>query len=98
MKEGEYQSYLKKKIQNTIPGSIVLKNDPTWLQGVPDLIVLYKNKWASLEVKRSKNEAHQPNQDYYIEAMNDMSYSSFVYPENEKEILDELQRALGSGR
>lgn len=95
MREGEYQSLLKKRIQEAIPGCMVLKNDSSWLQGVPDLTVLYEDKWASLEVKRSKNEAHQPNQDYYVETMSNMSYSAFIYPENEKEILDELQRALG---
>ena len=94
MREGEYQSELKKKIQEAIPGSIVLKNDSSWLQGVPDLTVLYGGKWATLEVKRSAKESHQPNQDYYVGKMNEMAYSSFIFPENEKEVLNELQRAL----
>lgn len=98
MKEGDYQSKLKKEIKKRLPGSIVLKNDPDWLQGIPDLTILYGDRWASLEVKRSKNEEHRPNQDYYVNEMNNMSFSSFIYPENEKEILDELQRALQSGR
>ena len=94
MREGEYQSELKKKIQEAIPGSIVLKNDSSWLQGVPDLTVLHGGKWATLEVKRSAKESHQPNQDYYVGKMNEMAYSSFIFPENEKEVLNELQRAL----
>ena len=98
MKEGEYQNKLKKEIKERLPGAIVLKNDSSWLQGVPDLTILHGDKWASLEVKRSENEEHQPNQDYYVETMNNMSYSAFIFPENEKEILDELQRALGDRR
>lgn len=98
MREGEYQTELKKKIQKRLPGSIVLKNDSSWLQGVPDLTVLYGDRWATLEVKRSEYEEHQPNQDYYVAKMNNDSFSSFIFPENEKEILDELQRALESGR
>ena len=75
-----------------------MKNDPTYIQGIPDLIVLYKNKWAMLECKRSKKERHRPNQDYYIEKMGKMSYASFIYPENKEEVLNELQRAFGIRR
>jgi len=95
MRESEYQHGLKKKIEKLLPGCFVLKNDPNWIQGIPDLTILYKNRWATLEVKRSLLESHQPNQDWYVDTMNEMAYSSFVCPENEKEILDELQRALG---
>lgn len=93
-KENAYQSELKKKILNLLPGCVVLKNDPTWIQGFPDLTILYKDKWAVLEVKKSAKEPHRPNQDYYIDKMNEASFGSFIFPENEKEILDELQRAL----
>lgn len=94
MRENEYQRELKKKIRKRLPEAIILKNDPNWIQGIPDLTILNGSKWASLEVKRSKYESHQPNQDHYVSKMNEMAYSAFVYPENEKEILDELQRAL----
>lgn len=73
---------------------MVLKNDSGYLQGVPDLLILYEDNWACLEVKQSKSSRHQPNQDYYVEKMNEMSYSAFVYPENERQVLDDLQRAL----
>lgn len=94
MKEGVYQRELKKKIQKRLPGCLVLKNDSSWLQGIPDLTILHGDRWASLEVKRSAKEPHQPNQDTYVERMNDLAYSSFIFPENEEEVLDELQRAL----
>lgn len=95
MREGKFQSELIKKLKCIFPGAIVLKNDSSYLQGVPDLLVLYKDRWAALEVKGSANASHRPNQDYYIQKMGEMSYSAFVYPENEGEVLDELQRALG---
>lgn len=78
------------------PGCVVLKNDPTYKQGVPDLLILYKDKWATLECKNSANAHRQPNQDYYVEKMNDMSFSSFIYPENKEEVLNELQQAFES--
>lgn len=96
MRESEYQHRLVKKIKRLLPNALVLKNDSGWIQGIPDLTVLNGNKWGALEVKRSENESHRPNQDYYVSVMNDMSYSAFIFPENEEEILHELQRALQS--
>ena len=92
MKESKFQSNLIQKIKKLFPGSIVLKNDPTYIQGIPDLLVLYKDKWASLEVKRSAGASHRPNQDYYVKKMNKMSFSRFIFPENETEVLTDLAR------
>lgn len=98
MKESRFQRKLIEEIEELFPGCIVMKNDPNYIQGIPDLLILYKNKWAALECKRSEREHHQPNQDYYISIMNDMSYAAFVYPENREVILNELQSALRAGR
>lgn len=95
-KESKFQARLRKKIEDRFPGSIVMKNDPTYIQGIPDLLVLYKDKWAALECKRTKGSSHRPNQDYYIEHMNDMSYAAFIYPENEEEVLNALQQTFES--
>jgi hypothetical protein len=94
MRENEYQMQLKKRIKSLIPGCVVIKNDPSFQQGFPDLAIFYKDRYAVLEVKRSADAEHQPNQDYYVSMFNDWSYSAFIYPENEKEVLDDLQRAL----
>lgn len=75
-------------------GCIILKNDPNYRQGIPDLIILYMDKWATLEVKRNPDSPHQPNQDFYVNKMNNMSFSRFIYPENKEEVLRELQLAL----
>jgi hypothetical protein len=97
MTEGDYQSVLIKKIKKRFPNVVVIKNDPTYIQGFPDLLLLRGNKWAALEVKKDRYAHHQPNQDYYINRCKDMgSYSSFIFPENEKEVLDELERAFKS--
>lgn len=95
-KESDFQNNLRKQIEERFPGCIVLKNDPTYIQGIPDLTILYKDKWAALECKKSATEKHQQNQDFYIQQMNGMSYANFVYPENQQEVLDELQQAFRS--
>lgn len=97
MLENKFQSDLIKEIKKMFPGCMVLKNDPNYIQGIPDLLILYKKKWASLECKKSANEKPRPNQPYYVNKMNGMSFSSFIYPENKEEVLDGLQSAFKSG-
>lgn len=94
MRENAYQAKLITKISEMFPGSIILKNDANYRQGIPDLLVLFNDRWAALEVKRSSKANVQPNQEYYVSKMNEMSFSSFIYPENESEVLDALQRAF----
>jgi len=94
MKESKFQSNLIKKIKNMFDGCIVLKTDPNYIQGIPDLLCLYKDKWASLECKKYEGARRQPNQSYYVNLMNNMSFSRFIYPENEEEILSELQHTF----
>lgn len=95
-KEGEFQAQLIKDIKSLFPGCYVLKNDPDYIQGFPDLLILYNDRWAALECKRSKDASRRPNQEYYVESLDKMSYSSFVYPENKEVVLCELQQALGT--
>ena len=94
MLEAYYQSKLKKRIKERFPGAIVLKTDPSQLQGAPDLLILHKDKWAALEVKKSSKATKQPNQEYYVNKMNDMSFSSFIFPENEEEVLNAMERSF----
>lgn len=91
MNENKFQANLIKEIKKRFSGCLVMKLDSSYIQGIPDLLVLYKDKWVSLECKKSANARHQPNQDYYVDQMDKMSFSRFVYPENEQEILDELR-------
>lgn len=95
MKENKFQHELIQDLKSLFPGCIVMKNDPSYIQGIPDLIVLYRDKWATLECKKSVGAEKQPNQDYYVECMDRMSFSRFIYPENKEEILNELQQAFG---
>lgn len=97
-RESKFQTDLIRELRTLFPNCIILKNDSNHLQGFPDLLILVKNKWAALEVKSSKNSIRQPNQRYYVDLANDMSYASFVYPENIVEVLDELHKALRSNR
>lgn len=96
-KESDFQSDLIDKINEMFPGALVLKLDPRYIRGIPDLLILYKNKWATLECKKSKSASKRPLQPYYVKLMNDMSFSSFISPENEKEVLSALQRAFKVG-
>lgn len=96
--EMKYQQGLIKRIKALMPDAMVLKTNPNYLQGIPDLVILYPNGWAALEVKRSATAPKQPNQDYYVSLMHGMSYAAFIYPENEKEVLSEIQRAYQHDR
>ena len=92
MLESNFQKKLKKEIKERWPECIVYKTDPQQVQGSPDLLILYSNKWAALEVKKDKKAKHQPNQDYRVKQMNEMSFASFIYPENKEEVLNDLER------
>lgn len=92
MKESKFQSDLKNELQGMFPGCMITKLDSGDIQGIPDLLVLYKDKWAVLENKRSAKATHQPNQDYYVDKMNGMSFASFIYPENKDEVLARLRK------
>lgn len=98
MLEREYQAQLIKKIKRMLPGCVILKNDTDYMQGIPDLTILYKARWAMLEVKASKHARNQPNQTYYVEELDKMSFAAFIYPQNEEYVLNELQLALGARR
>lgn len=98
MKESKFQSDLIKEIKERFPESVVLKNDSSYCQGIPDLIVLYKDKWATLECKKDGKSSHRPNQEYYVNKMNDMSFSAFIFPENREETLNALERSFKSRR
>lgn len=94
MKESKFQAKLIKELKKEFPGCLILKLDPNYIQGIPDILILFRDRWAALECKRNEKAKHQPNQDYYISLMNGMSYARFIYPENKEEILDELQRSF----
>jgi hypothetical protein len=98
MRETRYQRELINRLKQQFPGLVVLKNDPQHFQGIPDLTLLFEDRWAELEVKASEDAPEQPNQGYYIGMMNHMSFAAFVYPENEEEVVHGLQRAFYSGR
>jgi hypothetical protein len=98
MLERNYQAHLIKRIRSMFDGCVILKNDTDYLQGVPDLLILYRDRWAMLEVKASARSRIQPNQEYYIDMLDEMSFAAFIYPENEEDVLYDLQHALTASR
>lgn len=98
MLESKFQSLLKDEIECMLPGCIVLKTDANYIQGFPDLLILYKDRWACLECKRDQASRLQPNQAYYVNLINQMSFASLIYPENKEEVLDELYRSFQNRR
>lgn len=98
MLERKYQAELIKKLRIMFPGCIILKNDSSYMQGVPDLIILWQDRWAMLEAKASSKSKEQPNQRWYVELLDEMSFAAFVCPENEEEVLGEIQRQFQARR
>lgn len=96
MAENTYQAKLIKKLRRMFPGCVILKNDSSYIQGMLDLTILYRDRWATLEVKAHEGAAERPNQRHYQQLLDDMSFSAFIYPENEEEVLAALQKAFSS--
>ena len=94
--ESKFQKAFIDKVKERYPGSIALKNDSSYIQGFPDWTILYKDKWVVLETKRSKNAKKQPNQEYYVNQLDGMSLSRFVYPENKEEVMNDIRKTFKS--
>ena len=94
MLENRFKTKLISELKDLFPGSIVTHLDPNEIQGIPDLIILHKDKWAALEGKKNASASVRPNQRYYVELMNSMSFAAFIYPENKEEVLYELQKTF----
>ena len=96
LKENEFQKKLIKELKQRFKDCIVTKLDSGHIQGIPDLLILWRNRWATLECKKSKSASKRPNQEYYVEKMNEMSFSRFINPENCEEVLNDLEQAFRS--
>lgn len=94
MRESQFQSKLIRELRYRFPGCLILKNDPDYMQGIPDLVIFYGPRYAFLEVKANDKSAFQANQEYYLDLLDKMSYASVIYPANKEEVLDALQEAL----
>ena len=94
--ERNFQARLIKRIRKEMPDAVVLKTDPNYIQGFPDLLILRGKRWAAVEAKREEHAPHRPNQDYWVQKLNRMSYARFIYPENEEEILHGIREVLGT--
>lgn len=96
MLESNFQRKLIKELKERFPGAIVLKTDPNYIQGFPDLLMLWKQHWAAFECKRESDAHKQPNQEFYVDILNQMSYAAFIDPNNKGKVLDELERTFKS--
>lgn len=94
--ESGFQDGLKNELKELFPGCLIFKMDQ--IQGIPDLLILFKNKWATLECKKHAGAKKQPNQEYYVGLMDKMSFSRFICPENKDDVLSELVRKFKGGK
>lgn len=94
MLESKFQAKLIKEIKKQLPGCVVLKTDPNYIQGFPDLLVLYGKTWAALECKKSSAAAHRPNQNYWVKRLQQMSFAKFIWPENKEEVINAMDRSF----
>lgn len=97
-RENKIQKRVIDRLKSEFPGCLVLKNDSGYIQGIPDILVLFRNTWAALEVKKSPESGVRPNQEHYVDVMNGMSFASFVHPDNEDEVFRALQQTFKSRR
>lgn len=92
--KGGFQAKVVAELEEMFEGCLVLKGNSSFRQGIPDILVLYKDRWAMLEVKASKNANRQPNQEYYVDELDEMSFAAFIYPENKEQVLYDLQQSF----
>ena len=98
MLERDFQKNLIQELKERFPGCVVMKNDSSYIQGLPDLTVLYRDRWVVLELKRASGSSRRPNQSFYVEKLNEMSYAAYIHPGNKEQVLDEVQRSFKTGR
>lgn len=98
MRESKFERHVIARLHQEFPGCFVVKNDSGLVQGIPDRTVFYGDTWAMLEVKASQDADEQPNQGYYIDFFNQMSFAAFIYPENEEDVFRELQQTFHPNR
>lgn len=94
MKENAFQKKIIKRIKSRFPKSIILKNDSTYIQGIPDLLILNKSKWAMIEIKKHNKSIFQPNQEYYLDLFNKMSFARMVSQDNYEEVIKDVEQFL----
>ena len=95
--ERVFQKDLVKENKEKLKGCIIMKNDSSYIQGIPDWIILFKDKWALLEVKKSAKANKKQNKEYYVDKANTMSFARFIFPENKDEVLRDLFSFFGLG-
>lgn len=98
MLERDFQKNLIQELKERFPGCVVMKNDSSYIQGIPDLTVLYRDRWVVLELKRASGSSRRPNQSFYVEKLNEMSYAAYIHPGNKEQVLDEVQRSFKTCR
>ena len=92
--ERDFQAKLIKELKKRFPDCMVMKLDSSYIQGIPDLLILHNSRWACLEVKKSAKASRRPNQNYYVDKMDEMSFAAFIFPENKEEVLDAMEEAF----
>lgn len=94
--ESKFQKEFTDALEEKFPGCLIIKGNSSYRQGLPDWLMLHQDNWAAFEIKRNKNAKRSDSQSYYVNKMNDMSYASFVDPENYREVISEVQQTLGA--
>ena len=98
--ESTFKAKLRKELESMFPGCVILKNDAELQGGIPDMLILWRTKWAMLEVKKKPPAAsdYEPNQEWWIQTLDDMSFAACIFPENKEEVIDALQQAFWTSR
>lgn len=96
--EGRFKEELNKQLMQRFPGCYILINDSGHHPGYPDRTILWGDRWAMLEAKKSHSAAQQANQEYYVELFNKKSFAAFINPDNMEEVLDAMERSFSTPR
>ena len=88
--ENKFKDKIKKRL-NLFPNSYHFTKEAVSLRVIPDIIGCSNGKFFALEVKASRNSNKTEMQKHILEKIKRAgSFASFIYPENEEEVLTAL--------
>lgn len=88
--ESTFEKEFCKALRQTLGERYTYTFKLTAAKGIPDRLILYKDKYALLEFKQYKNAKKQPGQETWVGHFDNLAYAAIVYPENAEKVMQDI--------